>query len=431
MNTNRHTPQRRRRTLAPPATSTVLARMLALAAMLAVANLAVAGNGSEGLPGDWLNRFDSARGVAIGGARVALADEPLSALVNPAAAAWLERGAVQVNTTRLFADASVSSFGIALPATGRPSLAFNALSLSSGGFDRTGAESDLSLGTFDEGNMALGLAVAQPLGDRLAAGAQVKLVRQSLDEFNASGLGFDLGVIARAPGGLQVGVSAVNLGGPTLAMRMRDETYLRELRGGAALPVNGGNGLLAVDIVQRDGADTQFHVGGRFRLQALELGVGYDIDNFAAGFSYHLPNGLQLDYAMSDHELGLVHRIGLTWRFGGFSAEAKASPAVFSPTGGEPLTRFSLKAHTRADALAWHLDITNNSGVVVRTFAGQGQPPADIVWDGKDSVGRPLPDGDYTYRLRVDERGGTTLQARQGTVEIASGGLLGTIGVAR
>ena len=164
MNTSRHTPERRRR---PSSRARTLAGMLALAAMLWDAGPASAGDGTEGLPGDWLNRFGSARGAAIGGARMALADEPLSALANPAAAAWLERGAVQVGTTRLFEETSINSFGIALPATGRPSLAFNVLSLSSGGFERTGALSDESLGTFKEGNLALGLAVAQPLGDRL------------------------------------------------------------------------------------------------------------------------------------------------------------------------------------------------------------------------------------------------------------------------
>jgi len=359
-----------------------------------------------------------------------LADEPLSALVNPAAAAWLERGAVQVNTTRLFEDTAVNSFGIALPASGRPSLAFNLLSLDSGDFERTGATSDEVLGSFAEGNLAVGLAVAHPLGDRIAAGAQVKLARQSLDEFNGTGLGFDVGLLGRLPGGVQVGASALNLGGPTIAMRMRDETYLRELRGGVAVPVSGGAGLLALDAVQRDGADLQVHAGGRFRLQALELSLGYDIDNFAAGFSYSLPSGLQLDYAMSDHDLGLVHRVGLTWRFGGFSAEAEAMPAVFSPMGSEPVTRFALKARTRADAASWQLEIADGSGLVVRTYAGQGPPPADIVWDGKDTAGRPLPDGSYTYRLRVNERGGTSLQAPPGTVEISSGGPRGSIEVA-
>ena len=401
-----------------------------LLAATAAAGPAAAADGGEGLPGDWLGRHSSARAAALGGARVALADEPLSALVNPAAAAWFERGAVQIGTTRLFEDTSVNSFGVALPASGRPSLAFNVLSFGSGGFERTGALSDEALGTFDEGNLALGLAVAQPLSDRIAAGAQVKLARQSLDEFSGSGLGFDLGLIGRLPAGVQVGVSALNLGGPTLALRTRDETYLRELRGGVAVPVSAGNGLLAMDVVQRDGASTQVHAGGRFRLQALELSLGYDIDNFAAGFSYRLPSGLQLDYAMSDHDLGLVHRIGIIWRFGGFSAEAQAMPAVFSPTGSEPVTRFALKARTRSDASAWQLEIIDGSGLVVRTYAGQGQPPADIVWDGKDAAGRPLPDGAYTYQLRVDERGGTSLDARPGTVEISSGGPRGVIEVA-
>lgn len=409
-----------------------IARLGALlcAAVMATAGAAGAADGGEGLAGDWLNRHASARSAAIGGARMALPDEPLAALVNPAAAAWLERGAVQVGTTRLFEDTSINGFGIALPASGRPSLAFNLLTLGSGGFERTGPLSDEALGTFDEGNLALGLAVSHALNDRIAAGAQVKLARQSLDEFSGTGVGFDLGLLGRLPGGVQVGASALNIGGPTLALRMRDETYLQELRGGVAVPVSGGDGVLALDAVSRDGADAQVHAGGRFRLQALELSLGYDIDNFAAGFSYRLPSGLQLDYAMSDHDLGLVHRVGVTWRFGGFSAEARAMPAVFSPTGSEPVTRFALKARTRAAATGWKLDILDASGLVVRSYAGAGQPPADVTWDGKDTAGRPLPDGTYTYRLHVGESGGTALDARPGTVEISSGGPRGGIEVA-
>ena len=408
--------------------------MVLAAGLLATAlpcGRAAAADGGEGLPGDWLNRHTSARSAALGGARVALANEPLAALVNPAAAAWLERGAVQVTTTRLFESTSVNSLGVALPASGRPSFALNLLSFGSGEFERTGAGSDEVLGTFDEGNLALGLAVAQPLGDRLAAGAQVKLARQALDEFSGTGLGCDLGLLGRVGAGVQVGVSALNLGGPTVAMRMRDETYARELRGGVAVPVAGGSGLLAVDAVQRDGGDAQLHAGGRWRVQALELSVGYDIDNFAAGFSYRLPSGLQLDYAMSDHDLGLVHRVGVTWRFGGFSAQASADPEVFSPTGSEPVTRFALGARTRGEAAGWRLEISDLAGQLVRLYAGEGLPPADIVWDGKDAGGRPLPDGRYTYRLRVDERGGTSLEARPGTVEISRGGPRGGIEVAR
>jgi hypothetical protein len=390
---------------------------------------AAADGGSEGLPGEWLNRHASARAAAFGGARVALADEPLSALVNPAAAAWFERGAVQVNTTRLFEDTSVNSFSVALPERGRPSLAFNVLSLSSGDFERIDVDENV-LGPFEEGNLAVGLAVAQPLTNRLAAGVQLKVVRQSLYESSDSGLGFDVGLLGRLPRGVQVGVSALNLGGPTIAMRIRDETYLRELRGGVAVPVSGDNGLLAIDAVQRAGADPQLHAGGRFRLQSLELSLGYDIDNFAAGFSYCLPSGLQLDYAMSDHDLGLVHRVGVIWRFGGFSAEATATPAVFSPTGTEPVTRFAMKAQTRTDAANWKLEIIDGSGLVVRVYAGQGPPPADIVWDGKDTAGRPLPDGSYNYRLCVNESGGTSLQTRPGVVEISSGGPRGSIEVA-
>ncbi len=65
----------------------------------------------------------------------------------------------------------------------------------------------------------------------------------------------------------------------------------------------------------------------------------------------------------------------------------------------------------------------------MRTYAGQGQPPAHIIWDGKDAAGLPLPDGHYAYLLKIVERDGRTTHARERTVEISTGGPRGSIGV--
>ena len=43
---------------------------------------------------------------------------------------------------------------------------------------------------------------------------------------------------------------------------------------------------------------------------------------------------------------------------------------------------------------------------IVRRFGGKGEPPAHVMWDGKDEAGLPLPDGAYHYVLTVNDAEG-------------------------
>jgi flagellar hook assembly protein FlgD len=49
----------------------------------------------------------------------------------------------------------------------------------------------------------------------------------------------------------------------------------------------------------------------------------------------------------------------------------------------------------------WRIDITNNVGAVVQSFNGQSTVPASVTWNGKDSAGNTVPDGNYTARIEV------------------------------
>lgn len=404
---------------------TVLAAGIALAA----APAARAVDPVEGLPGDWLSRYASPRAAGMGGAMAAIADEPLSALWNPAGISWLAQNEVQAGSVQLFEDTAINGLGFARPSNRIPSLAFNVLYLNSGEFERTN-ELNESLGTFDEGDLVMTLTAAQALSPRWSVGANVKLARQSLEEFSGSGFGFDLGVMGRLSSALKVGASVANLGGPTIVLREKDESYATELRVGTALSLLGGKSLTAVDLVQRDDPGANVRAGTEFWIQSLVLRAGYYIDNVAAGFGYRLDNGMQMDYAMTDHELGMVHRFGLTYRFGGFHADAQARPGIFSPTGQNPVTKFVITARTKAVATDWTLEIQDRSSEIVRRYAGQGQPPAHIVWDGKSEAGLPLPDGVYNYRLTVRDAEGRTVESTENQVEISTGGPQGSVGTA-
>jgi hypothetical protein len=407
-----------------PALVTFLLVGLALAAPHAV----VAESESHGLPGDWLSRYASPRGVGLGGATVAVADEPIGALWNPASLSWLRQNQLQVGSVQLFDDTSINGLGFVRPSSTIPSFGLNLLNLKSGEFERTNDMNE-SLGTFSEGDLVMALTASQALTPRWSAGVNLKLARQSVEDFSGNGMGFDLGIMGELADGLRIGASALNIGGPKITLREKEEAYAPEFRGGLALSLLEGRSLTAVELMHRDGPGTQPKAGTEFWVQSLVLRVGYYLDNIAAGFGYRFRNGMQFDYGMADHELGVNHRFGLSFRFGGYYADSRANPEIFSPTGQQPVTKFLLTSQTKADAKDWQLTIRDKSGEIVRSFAGQGSPPAHIIWDGKGETGLPMPDGSYRYRLRVTDFEGRVMEGLERTVEISTGGPSGSIGV--
>ena len=404
--------------------------LVALAAIIATLAVvpATAQEANDGLPGEWLSRYASPRAVGLGGASVAVADEAQASLWNPAGLSWLRRNELQVTSVQLFDDTSVNGLAFARPSSSMPSLGLNILNLKSGEFERTNDLNE-TLGSFDEGDLVMSLTIAQALSPDWSLGANLKLARQSVEDFSGSGFGFDLGVMGRLTDGLMIGASALNLAGPSITLRDKDESYATELRGGLAYTMLEGRSVTTAEVGHRDGPGVQPRVGTEFWIQSLALRVGYYIDNVSAGFSYRFRNGLQFDYGMADHELGMNHRFGLNFRFGGFYADSRANPEIFSPTGQNPVTKFLLAAQTKAEAKDWQLTIRDKSGEVVRSYAGQGNPPAHVIWDGKGETGMPLPDGQYRYRLRVTDLEGRTMEGLENKVEINTGGPQGSIGV--
>ena len=157
--------------------------------------------------------------------------------------------------------------------------------------------------------------------------------------------------------------------------------------------------------------------------------VGYNNDSPTVGMSYRFPSGMQMDYSLSDQELGMTHRVGVSFRFGGFFASSEADPPVFSPIGEKSVTKFHLKSRTKAEAQDWNLEIFDKISQMVRRFGGKGIPPAHVMWDGKDEFGLPLPDGSYHYVLTVNDSEGRVITGRERMVEITTGGPQGFVPV--
>ena len=407
----------------------VLLALLGSAGLCAAGPVAAADQ-SAGVTGDWLARYTDARSLGLGGAFVALADEPLGTLWNPAGLSLLYQNEAHFETARLYEDTGLYGFGFAMPSRHLPSFAVSILSLNSGNFDRTDELND-PLGSFSETDLALLLSASKSFSPRFAMGASLKVVRQSVEEFGATGVGGDIGLMYDLTPSLRVGASVLNVGGPNLSLRTTQETFPVHYRGGLAARVLNGKGLLSGEIDQTDVTGLTMHVGGEYWLYPqVAVRFGYNDDSPSGGMSYRFPSGFEVRYALTDDDLGMTHRLGVSYRFGGFFANSEADPEVFSPLGERSVTKIQLKSKTKANTEEWSLDIQDKTSHVVRRFGGKGSPPAHVMWDGKDESGLALPDGNYTYELTVKDDEGRTITGRSRRVEITTGGPQGNVPVA-
>src|SRR5258706_3275454 len=188
-------------------------RLAALAALLLAvcARPGYAQTPGAGAPGEWLTQYSSARTLGLGGAFVASADDALGALWNPAGLQVLAQNQVRLESAMLYEGTSINGVSLAVPGSRWPSIGVSMLSLRSGDFQRTNALND-PLGSFSEGETAYLFSLAKGLSPRLALGANVKLVQQTIESFNGGGFGVDLGGILTLTPGLRLGASIVNLG---------------------------------------------------------------------------------------------------------------------------------------------------------------------------------------------------------------------------
>jgi hypothetical protein len=408
-----------------------LVRPLALsAALIATTALAAAAQtGAAGSPGEWLTQYSSARTLGLGGAFVASADDALGAIWNPAGLPLLDQNQVRFETALLYENTSINGVSLAVPGSRWPSFGVSVLSLGSSDFQRTDALNN-PLGTFSEGETAYLLTLAKSVTSRVSLGANLKLVQQTVESFNGGGFGVDLGGIVSLTPTLRVGLSAANLGGPSITLRDVAETWPGLVRAGAALEVLDGRALLCGEIDQSQGLGTRLRAGTEYRVfQGFTMRVGYDDTRATGGMSYQISPRYDVDYGVADNPLGMTHRVGISYSFGGYYASSHADPDVFSPTGEHAVTRISLNARTKGAPERWTLEIVDKSDRVVRRFGGEGAPSPHIEWDGKDETGLPLADGAYRYHLEVRDHQGRILESTVRSLEISTSGPQGSVPV--
>ncbi len=282
-----------------------------------------------------LNGMVSARMAGLGGATVALSNDPSNVLLNPAVLPTLEEQSVAGTFVKNVLDINAGF------ATYAHELEFGTIAAtvsytSYGTFQRADNAGTTS-GTFGAQDVSLGVSFARELDTLISYGATVKVLYSGLDDMASTALALDAGLLFRFPKQrTNVGMSILNLGTQLstfdgvmdrlpLDMRIGVNHRLR----GLPLLVNFSLNHLTDEVPTFFDRFLNFSVGGELYLgKVLQLRVGYDntlrntsqvpvatqLTGLSAGLGIVLP-ALKFDYAMSS--LGasaLQHRVSLSMR---------------------------------------------------------------------------------------------------------------------
>lgn len=224
---------------------------LAAAGMGLAAALGAQGDGGQ--PAAWSRLSLGARAAALGQAVSALADDPVAAQQNPSLLATQTRASLASQGSLLPDGRSADYVGLARPVQrdGDWGWGLNALYYAdTTPYEQRNGDYPQPDSTFSGSASLIQGGLGGWIWDRrVALGGAFKLYNQQLDSSNASGLGFDMGLLWRALPWLDLGVAGQDLYGHLNWSTGRGETVPLRERVGAAFHLLGGSLIVTSELV--------------------------------------------------------------------------------------------------------------------------------------------------------------------------------------
>ncbi len=91
----------------------------------------------------------------------------------------------------------------------------------------------------------------------------------------------------------------------------------------------------------------------------------------------------------------------------------KVNPFAKTDTGVEGSVFISVKVEDDRDVKGWEMDVYDENGRLLRTYAGKGNPSGDITWNAADGSVPIYDSGNYTLKLVVTDNGGNTTMLKE------------------
>ncbi|OVE78226.1 hypothetical protein BVX98_00950 [bacterium F11] len=357
-----------------------------------------------GLPGEFLNFGVGARALGMGRAYTGVADDVDAIYYNPAGLASFRSSQVTFQHSGLPVDGAYQYIGYATPIYSFGSLGLGVINLDSGDVARIDSN-NIEIGSFDSRETGYLVSYAQMFKERLALGGTLKMAEKSVDNIKESGFGADLGTLLVVNERVKLGAMFRNAVAPKYDFNTEKEEFPVIFRAGPSVTFLNKHLLTSLDLEKTIGTSQslRWHFGLEgYVLRNVFLRAGVDKTEITTGLGLRWKSW-QFDYAGGFQDLGFINRFAIKFFFGGYSVDIKAFPEVFSPTGLKNKVNFKIHTAHRSRIVNWIMTIRNARNKVIRSFQGYKAPPTHLEWDGRDTKGRIVPAGQYTFRMRITD----------------------------
>lgn len=282
---------------------------------------------SGGQPAQFMSYGTGARGLGMGGAFFAVADDASASYWNPAALIMLEKKEFTAMQASLFADTTLNFFTYAHPTASRGVWALSMTQLKSVGFERVaievnpGGDEIISFkpgGYFDNVERALAFSWGREVSDKLSFGVMAKNISRQLDTSKDGFNAIDIAMLQKFSKTYRMAMGIQNVF--SMASGDTDDKLPLTLKLGQALSLFKGGLVFGFDITKPQSGDMNWRFGGEYWLMswsALRFGVmgAPEIQeaDFGVGLKY---KNFGFDVAQGVHALGATTRFSVTMRMG-------------------------------------------------------------------------------------------------------------------
>lgn len=303
------------RTSRQSTTGRLLTVLVLLLAAVGAGDLS-AGNRSGTVTAQFLKFSTGARGIAMGGAQVAVATGVNAIAYNPAGIMDVPNYGFGATYTQLYAEIQHSYIGAVKNIPGLGAVGVSVTMLTTDDMPVTTVAFPEGTGEyFKASDFAFSVAFARQVTDQFSVGINGKVIKSYLynSDVGSSSFGFDIGTLYDIPSlRSHLGVSLNNLG--------KDMTFINEtyslptaLRFGVLVDVvqdEGNSVVTTIQILRTNDADEQYNVGAEYlfnKLVALRAGwkFAYDQEDFSGGFGVNLGSigvNSTIDYAYNNYK---------------------------------------------------------------------------------------------------------------------------------
>jgi hypothetical protein len=374
----------------------------------------------EGIPGAYLRWGASARDLAMGKAFVAISNDAASVYWNPAGLTQIQGAEITGLFAPLFKDTNYSFMSFVHPTEEFGAFGIGMVVLGSGDFEGRNNRGQFT-GEFKEMQRCIILSHGRKISRKLSLGANAKVITEDIGSYSDTKIGIDGAMLFDLRDFLSLGLSIQNIVPPKLNLMHDNETFPLIFRVGSALKIFNNNLILSLDVEKLPSQTYETHFGSECWLKhrSVAMRMGLDNTELTSGIGINLEN-YNIDYSLSHQNLGFSHRLSFTYLFETFAVKIQVSPKAFSPIGKYNWTTIKTAVKQKDRIKKWDITIRDKKGSFVKTYEGSGEPPDEILWEGRDENNKVMPDGIYKCMMKVVDVTENVYKSSQEKVEIVT-----------